>query len=59
MKADEIKQTSRDAAEAMKRAESESIDIDQDWAHETTTYVFDDGSRLAVCGPIVEVLGDD
>lgn len=36
-------------AQALSFAESESVDINQDWENETTTFVFADDSALEVC----------
>ena len=32
-------------------AEENHVDVDQDWDNETTTYIFEDGSKLECCGP--------
>lgn len=39
-----------DASEAMNAAEKSASSKDQDWGEGATTWVFDDNSRLVVCG---------
>jgi hypothetical protein len=50
-KAYEVLTISRNADDAMERAEKLTDKVDQDWSHEATLYTFDDGSVLVVSGP--------
>lgn len=39
----------------MTALDSENIDSDQNWESETTTWTFDDGSKIIVSGSEVEI----
>jgi hypothetical protein len=55
MIAQELKAECKDAAEAMQRAELLGAKSVQDWFGETTTFTFEDGSRLIVSGPTFDL----
>jgi hypothetical protein len=47
--ANRIVEASKDAIEAMELAQNGPMqDVDQDWDNETTTWTFQDGSKLVV-----------
>lgn len=54
--AQKINEECSSAADVMERSEIIGADTDQDWENETTTYTFDDGSKIVVSGPSFEVL---
>lgn len=54
--AQQLKAECKSAADVMKRAEQMRADADQDWDNETTTYTFEDGSKLEVSGPLFDVV---
>lgn len=48
--ATEIMMTARNANDAMNTAEAIAKNVEQNWEEETTTYLFEDDSKLVVCG---------
>ena len=54
--AQQIKAEAADASEAMELAEIRCALVSQDWAEESTTYTFEDGSKLELSGPIVKIV---
>lgn len=46
--AQEIVATSKDSIEALKKGEELNTSEDQDWENETTTFEFEDDSKLVV-----------
>lgn len=54
--AQQLKAECKSAADVMERAEQMRADADQDWENETTTYTFEDGSKLAVSYPLFDVV---
>lgn len=53
--AQQLKSECKSAADVMERADQMRAEADQDWDNETTTYTFDDGSKLVVSGPSFDV----
>ena len=53
--AQQLKSECKSAADVMERADQMRAESDQDWDNETTTYTFDDGSKLVVSGPSFDV----
>ncbi len=43
---------------ALEEADRRAVDRDQDWEHESTTFEFEDGSRLRISGCDIEVVDD-
>lgn len=58
MIANEILHISRNANDAILRAEEVSIDIEENWEKEETKFSFEDGSILLISGPQVNVIED-
>ena len=58
MIANEILHISRNANDAILRAEEVSIDIEENWEKEETKFYFEDGSILLISGPQVNVIED-
>ena len=56
--ATEILMISRNANDADQRAQALTDNIDQDWEHEATLYIFDDESVLVVSGPQLNAFAD-
>lgn len=44
-----------DTNELMSALDAANVDSCQDWHNESTTWTFDDGSQIVVCGSQVEV----
>jgi hypothetical protein len=55
-KAQLIFASTRDTIKMDQIAETNAIGIDQDWEKETTTYTFEDGSKIVSSGQEVKVL---
>jgi hypothetical protein len=53
--AQQLKAECKSAADVMERADKMRADADQDWDNETTTYTFEDGSKMVVSGPSFDV----
>lgn len=53
--AQQLKAECETAADVMERAGHMRADADQNWNNETTTYTFEDGSKMVVSGPYFDV----
>lgn len=51
-----LKNNGTDAATVMAALDAAEIESEQDWENEATVWTFDDGSKIKVSGPVVEVL---
>jgi len=49
--AEQVYNSANDAVALDTLAHSKEAEVDNDWATETTTYTFSDGSSIAVSGP--------
>ena len=54
--AQQLKTECKTAADVMERAAELRADADQNWSEETTTYTFEDGSKMVVSGPTFETI---
>lgn len=53
--AQEFKANYSDTSDLMTALDNAEIESDQDWENETTTWMFEDGSKIVVSGSDVEV----
>lgn len=53
---DFIATNGNDAADLMEAFAAAGHEGDQDWGNETTAYTFEDGSKIVISGPSVQVV---
>jgi hypothetical protein len=53
--AENFKANYNDTNDLMTALDNASVESDQDWENETTTWTFEDESKIVICGSDVEV----